>query len=135
MLRCTGRNGKADRTPRCFHLLRKASSPIISVFAAILTPTHGGTVRVIIARFRGHRGGASVTVGLCCCHRRFRWSYWCVEGGMKGERCDEGTRRGRKCDEGGELKKNKIPLFSFAAAVPDPLHLQSTSAMSTTICA
>ena len=46
---------------------------------------------------------------------------------MKGEGCDEGTRRGRKRDEGGELKKNKIPLFSFAAAVPDPLHLQSTS--------
>ena len=35
----------------------------------------------------------------------FRWSYWCVEGGRKGEGCDEGTRRGRKRDEGGELKK------------------------------
>ena len=58
-----------------------------------------------------------------------------MEGGRKGEGCDEGTRRGRKRDEGGELKKNEIPLFSFAAAVPDPLHLQSTSSMSTTICA
>ena len=48
----------------------------------------------------------------------FRWGYWCVEDGRKGEGCDEGTRRERKRDEGGELKKNKKSSFLICRRGP-----------------